>query len=344
MPLSLMKSLLFLAVLLSTTTTARSNAPQVKLGNTTLIGRDITGLKQDFFGGIPYAEPPLGNLRLKPPVLKKHLDSVIFDASNFGLACLQPDVPTSSVSEDCLTINIFRPSKVRPKTKLPVLFWTYGGGFQAGSSSMFNGSLIVNRSVERGTPLIYVNFNYRLGPLGFPQGQEAYDKKALNLAIQDEIIALEWVQHNIRAFGGDKNKVTVFGESAGAIMSSILYLNSPLDRLARGVILESGSQASSINFPAIRRQSTWQLFVEGVPSCTSTASSNDTFDCLRQANSSGIFAGLLSGIQNSPDAFPFEPAIDGPGGVYPDLPSRIFDNGTFARVPFIAGTSIDEGE
>ncbi|XP_006459019.1 hypothetical protein AGABI2DRAFT_115977 [Agaricus bisporus var. bisporus H97] len=339
-----MKSLLFLAVLLSTTTTtARSNAPQVKLHNTTLIGRDVTGLKQDFFGGIPYAEPPLGDLRLKPPVLKKHLDSVTFDASNFGLACLQPDVPTSSVSEDCLTINIFRPSNVRPETKLPVLFWTYGGGFQAGSSSMFNGSLIVNRSIERGTPLIYVNFNYRLGPLGFPQGQEAYDKKALNLAIQDEIVALEWVQRNIRAFGGDENKVTVFGESAGAIMSSILYLNSPLDRLARGAILESGSQASSINFPAIRRQSTWELFVEGVPSCTSTASSNDTFDCLRQANSSDIFTGLLSGIQSSPAAFPFEPAIDGPGGVYPDLPSRIFDNGTFARVPFIAGTSIDEG-
>ncbi|KAF5350557.1 hypothetical protein D9756_008575 [Leucocoprinus leucothites] len=317
-------------------------AAQVKIGKTTLIGRDIPTLQQEFFGGIPYAEPPLGRLRLQPPLLKTGLDSKSFDASDYGPGCLQPDA-TFPVSEDCLTINILRPSNVTPHAKLPVLFWVYGGGFQGGVSSIFNASLIVAQSVARGTPLIYVNFNYRLGPLGFPQGQEAADRRALNLALKDEIAALEWIQHNIGVFGGDKDKVTVFGESAGAIMTSILFLNSPLERLARGAILESGSQASSLNSHASRREIDWTNFVSGVTSCSSEAGSHNTFDCLRRANSSEMLPGVLNAISKAPEQFAFDPTIDGPGGLYPDLPSRIFARGKFAKIPFISGTNLDEG-
>jgi hypothetical protein len=158
--------------------------------------------------GIPYAEPPLGDLRLKPPVAKNHLNSTTFDASEFGPGCLQPvwtttyyslssmcwmslllvwqDIPADAISEDCLTINVFRPSNIRTEAKLPVVsiafyksrplsvtlvvpiaaildvsvhpnsnivsVWRisrYGGGFESGSSSMFNGSFIVSRSVDR---------------------------------------------------------------------------------------------------------------------------------------------------------------------------------------------------
>ncbi|KAF5350556.1 hypothetical protein D9756_008574 [Leucocoprinus leucothites] len=323
-------------------------APEVKIGKTTLIGRDVTGLKQDFFGGIPFAEPPLGNLRLKPPVLKTTLDSKTFDASNFKEGCLQPvfntpGTPTLSVSEDCLTINIFRPSNLPSNAKLPVLFWVYGGGFQFGASATFNGSAIVAQAVERGTPLIYVNFNYRLGPLGYPQGVEAANEHALNLALKDTLAALEWVQANIEAFGGDKRKVTVFGESAGAIMTSILYLNSNLDKLARGTILESGSQATSVDFGPERRQGNWDNFVAGIASCSSLSGTNHTFDCVRQANSTEIFAGLLAAIGEAPELFGFDPTIDGPGGLYPDIPSRLFARGQFARLPFISGTNLDEG-
>jgi acetylcholinesterase len=105
----------------------------------------------------------------------------------------------------------------------------------------------------KGTPVIYVNFNYRLGPLGFPQGQEADNRGSLNLALKDQLTALEWVQLNIGTFGGDKTKVivalldleqfnsppvqvTVFGESAGSIMTSILFLNSPIQSLARAAV------------------------------------------------------------------------------------------------------------
>ncbi|KDR76954.1 hypothetical protein GALMADRAFT_420780 [Galerina marginata CBS 339.88] len=318
-------------------------APQVKLGKTTLVGRDITLLGLDFFGGIPFAEPPLGNLRLKPPVLKTHLNVSTFDASNFGKGCLQQGGSLAIFSEDCLTINVYRPSGIKSDAKLPILFWTYGGGFDAGESAIYNGSAIVAQSVARGTPLIYVNYNYRLGPLGFPQGQESDNRHALNLALKDQLAALEWVQANIETFGGDKSKVTVFGESAGAIMTAVLFLNSPLEKLARAAIFESGSAATSLEFNAARREVDWQNFVAGVPSCATLATSGNTFDCLRQANSTEMLSGVVNALNNAPEAFGFDPTIDGPGGLFPDIASRLLSKGHFARLPFIAGTNLDEG-
>ncbi|KJA13649.1 hypothetical protein HYPSUDRAFT_195686 [Hypholoma sublateritium FD-334 SS-4] len=318
-------------------------APEVQLGRTRLTGRDLSDSKLDFFGGIPYTEPPLGNLRLQPPVLKTELDVKTLDASNFGKNCLQPGANFTVFSEDCLTINIFRPSGLDPNAKLPVLFWTFGGGFQEGGASQFNASFIVAQSVARGTPLLYVNYNYRLGPLGFPQGQEAANRGALNLALHDQLAALKWVQANIGKFGGDKEKVTVFGESAGAIMTAILFLNSPLENLARAAILESGSPASSSEYNASRRQIDWQNFVSGVPSCASLATSDDTFDCLRKANSTEMFSGINTAVSKAPELFAFQPTFDGPDGFIPAPASEILAKGTFARLPFIAGTNLDEG-
>ncbi len=143
-------------------------------------------------------------------------------------------------------------------------------------------------------------------------------------------------------------------------MSSILFLNSPLDKVARGVvrmlsrsqiiplllliqILESGSQASSANFRATRREGNWVNFVAGVESCASKATSRDTFDCIRGANSSEILDGFLNAIDKSPEQFGFDPTIDGPGGLYPDIPSKLFAQGHFVRLPFISGTTLDEG-
>ncbi|KAF5333757.1 hypothetical protein D9758_016575 [Tetrapyrgos nigripes] len=318
-------------------------APQIQLGNTTLIGRATPLLHVDFFGGIPFAEPPLGNLRLKPPVLKTNLDAETFDASNFGLACFQQGVPAQGMSEDCLTINIFRPSDVPTDVKLPVLFWTFGGGFDSGSASIYNGSGIVAQSLVRGTPLVYVNFNYRLGALGFPQGQEADDRKALNLAIKDQHAALQWVQENIELFGGDKTKVTAFGESAGAIMTAISFLDPDFSKLARAAIFESGSQATASTFNAARRQNSWEAFVGGVPGCANLAKTDHTFACLQNATSEEIFEGVNASLMNPTEHLPFDPTIDGPGGVYPDYPSRLFARGHFAKLPFIAGTNLDEG-
>ncbi|KAJ7111464.1 extracellular triacylglycerol lipase precursor [Mycena epipterygia] len=320
-----------------------NGSPTIQLGATTLVGRDIAPLQQEFFGGIPYVEPPQGSLRLKPPVLKEFLEPGTFNSSAFGPGCLQTGLPLDTLSEDCLTINVLRPAGTPVNAKLPVMFWTYGGGFQSGLSSMYNGSAIVAQSVLRGTPVIYVNFNYRLGPLGFPKGQEADNRGALNLGLRDQLAALEWVQLHIGTFGGDKNKVTVFGESAGSILTSILFLNSPITSLARAAIFESGSQAASALFTAERGEPDWQNFVAGVASCASKATSGVTFGCLQNASTTEIFAGLSAASAEATQAFPWAPVLDGPEGLIPDLPSILFKRGQFARLPFIAGTNLDEG-
>ncbi|KAJ7700482.1 triacylglycerol lipase 3 [Mycena rosella] len=336
--------LLLLSLLTALALVGVDASPTIKLGNTTLVGLDITLLGVDFFGGIPFAEPPLGHLRLQPPVLKPLPDQGTLDASSYGPACLQTDLPLDTMSEDCLTINIYRPTGTPADAKLPVATLPrYGGGFTEGLSMIYNGSGIVAQSAARGTPVVYVNFNYRLGPLGFPQGQEADNKGALNLALKDQLAALKWVQLNIGTFGGDKDKVTVFGESAGAIMSSILFLNSPIETLARAAIFESGSQATSGLFTPERRESDWETFVGGVASCASVATSGSTFACLREANTTEIFAGLSTAMVDATEEFPWDPVIDGPGGLIPDLPSVLFSRGHFSRLPFIAGTNLDEG-
>ncbi|KAJ7923317.1 esterase 1 [Mycena leptocephala] len=320
-------------------------SPTIRLGKTTLVGLDLPTFQQDLFAGIPFAEPPLGNLRLRPPVLKTSLAAGTFNASAFGPACLQiaTSVTPGSMSEDCLTINVLRPTGTTTNAKLPVMFWTYGGGFEIGFAEKFNASSLVAQSVARGTPVIYVNFNYRLGPLGFPQGREARNQGALNLGLKDQLAALKWVQLHIGTFGGDKDKVTVFGESAGSIMTSILFLNSPITSLARAAIFESGSQATLPLFTPERRETEWETFVAGVPSCASLAKSGSTFTCLRSTNTTEIFEGILFAMAAAIEQFPWEPVIDGPEGLIPDVPSVLFKRGQFARLPFIAGTSLDEG-
>ncbi|KAJ7661901.1 esterase 1 [Mycena polygramma] len=319
--------------------------PTILLGNTTLVGRDIPSVQQEFFGGIPYAEPPLADLRFKAPVFKSSLDSPSFNAMEYGPACLQalPGLSLDQMSEDCLTINVLRPSGISTQARLPVMFWTYGGAFVFGQASTSNSSLIVAQSVARKTPIIFVNFNYRLGPLGFPQGQEAGDNGAVNLGIKDQLAALRWIQLNIESFGGDKNKVTLFGQSAGSIMASILFLNPQVSELARAAIFESGFQGTAPLFPPTAGEVDWQNFVRGVPSCASTATSGVTFDCMRGANTTEILQGLALAAAESTRANPWPPVLDGPEGLIPDLPSVLFECGQFARLPFIAGTVEDEG-
>ncbi|KAJ6584090.1 esterase 1 [Mycena vulgaris] len=336
----------FLSLSISVARLACANAsPTIHLGSTTLVGLDISPFQQELFAGIPFAEPPLGNLRFMPPVLKSYLDGDTFDASSFGPACLQTDLSLSEMSEDCLTINVLRPTGTSADAKLPVMFWTYGGAFNQGSSNIYNGTGIVAQSVARGTPVIYVNFNYRLGALGFPQGQEADTRGALNLGLKDQITALQWVQLHIGTFGGDKDKVTVFGQSAGSIMTSLLFLNSPITSLARAAIFESGFPATTALFNPERREGTWQNFVSGVASCASQATSGSTFGCLQNATTTEIFQGLsVAAAEASPTEISiWDPVLDGPGGLIPDLPSVLFERGQFARLPFIAGTNQDEG-
>ncbi|KAF9265956.1 alpha/beta-hydrolase [Marasmius fiardii PR-910] len=316
-------------------------AAQVQLGNTVLTGTN-TLLVLEFFGGIPYAEPPVGNLRLREPVLRPNLGVPTFDATHFGPACLQSADPTSS--EDCLTVNVYRPiDLVRGNNLLPVMVFIHGGGFLAGSSAQYDANPLVLKSISRGTPVIYASLNYRLGPLGFPAGAEAEQKNALNLGLKDQLTALDWIKKNIAALGGDPTKMTVFGESAGAVSIGALLLNSGIENYVRGAILESGGAGTTFTFPASRRQSLWETFVNAIPGCSSSSSS--TFDCIRTANSSSLLLQATdTSVAAANEQFPWVPTLDGPNGLIPDLPSQMFARGQFSRIPFISGNNLDEGK
>ncbi|KAL5529784.1 hypothetical protein ACEPAG_5771 [Sanghuangporus baumii] len=260
----------------------------------------------NLFSGIPFAEPPVGSLLFSPPILRLNPGAPVLNASQFGPACAQGvgfGINASQIQS------------------LILIVWVYGRGFQNGAALQNDETSIVSRSFERGSPIISVNLNYRLGPFGFPQGSETRLRRALNIGNKDVLASLTWVQENIEVFGGDKDKVTVFEVTA---------------------IYESGSPATNMLFDASRHEIVWQTFVSAVPKC-SGAPEDDTFECLRNASTEAIISTTNYVNSYIQAGFPFAPVIDGPGRAIPDLPSKLYAQGRFARAPFITGTCLDEG-
>ena len=220
------------------------------------------------FKGIPFAAPPVGDLRWRPPQPVARWTGVR-QAAEFGADCMQgrfgpppapaaaagapraaaPGVPPARVpSEDCLFLNVWRPADPTARN-LPVMVWIYGGGFTGGSSASPNTSGV--QFAKQG--VVLVSFNYRLGRLGFfafpALSQEHPDEPKGNYAYMDQIAALQWVQRNIAAFGGDPNNVTIFGLSAGGV-SVHSMLASPLARgLFHKAISESGGSGTACSPP-----------------------------------------------------------------------------------------------
>jgi len=182
--------------------------------------------KINIFKGMPYALPPVGAARWKPPVAMPAWKEVK-DAKAFGAACIQPKSRSGSIyanepavmSEDCLFLNVWAPQGAK---KAPVFVWIHGGALTTGSSSepMYDGLKLADRGV------VVVSINYRLGVLGYlahPQlSAESAEGISGNYGLLDQIEALRWVQKNIAAFGGDPANVTIAGESAGGL--SVMYL------------------------------------------------------------------------------------------------------------------------
>jgi para-nitrobenzyl esterase len=185
------------------------------------------------FKGIPYAEPPVGPLRWRMPQPVKPWEGVR-ETTNFGPSCMQTDdVPKS---EDCLTLNVWRPA-ADSATPLPVMVWIHGGALVHGGTSIYPGGALARQGV------VVVSMNYRMGRLGFfahpALAAEAPGDVRGNYGIMDQRAALEWVQRNIAAFGGDPKQVTIFGESAGG-GSVMVHLTAPLSRgLFHRAILQS---------------------------------------------------------------------------------------------------------
>lgn len=245
---------LVLALMLGAGSARAAPAPVVSAPAGAVRGEAIGGL--NVFKGVPFAAPPTGQRRWRPPAALAPWTGVR-EAKDFGPACLQPRMPPGGIyaselpqlSEDCLTLNVWAPKDARGA---PVMVWIHGGSLTTGSSreSMYDGAALARRGI------VVVSINYRLGVLGYlahPElSAESPDGVSGNYGLLDQIAALTWVKRNIAAFGGDPAAVTIAGESAGGL--SVMYLMaSPLARgLFSRAVLQSAYMISTPELKAKR--------------------------------------------------------------------------------------------
>merc|ERR1712070_1248520 len=351
----------------------RAAAPSATIKNGTVVGSTTNNV--DSCSGIPFAPPPTGTLRLKPPQSRTSVfPGGTFTATAPAKACpqfafqvdgtyLPNDIPSDVLGElldtplfqkalnedeDCLQINVQRPAGTNKDAKLPVLFWIYGGGFEAGWASMFDGSKIIQKSVDLGQPIMYVSVGYRVGGFGFLAGDDLAKEGSTNLGLRDQRLGLQWVQDNIAGFGGGPEKVTIWGESAGAISvmdhtiingGDNTYNGKPL---FRGAIMNSGSiiPANTVTTPKA------QTVYDTVVSAAGCSGSEDKLACLRAAP----YQTFLRAVNSVPGILSYR-AVDlsylprpDPGDNFFALsPEVSVQNGQIAKVPVIVGDQRDEG-
>ncbi|WP_442587741.1 carboxylesterase/lipase family protein [Pedobacter sp. AW31-3R] len=302
-------------------------APQVKIADGMLEGRiEASGVRS--FKGIPFAQPPLAELRWKDPQPVKKWTGIL-KADHFGPNAMQKPVfgdmnfRSAGMSEDCLYLNVWTPAK-SGKEKLPVLVYFYGGGYVAGdgSEARYDGEAISKKGI------VALTVNYRLGVFGFmahPElSKESAHQSSGNYALLDQHAALKWVKANIAAFGGDPDKITIAGESAGSISVSA-QMASPLSKgLIAGAIGESGAMIK----PTLAPISLAEAEKNGT-AFTATANVK-TLAELR-----AIPAATLLDLAAKPGAFQTAATVD--GYFLPKLPAEIFAAGEQAKVPLLAG-------
>jgi para-nitrobenzyl esterase len=282
------------------------------------------------FKGIPYASAPVGSLRWRPPQPAPESDAIRM-AYQYGPACQQPAMPelrSFRRSEDCLTLNVFRPFEF--EDPLPVMVWIHGGSFVAGTAAdaRFDGSKLAQAGV------IVVTLNYRLGAFGWlahpALAEDPSDSRVSNFGMMDQIAALSWVHENIRAFGGDPNNVTLFGTSSGATSVALLMLCEQSRDLFQKAILESvpgREQARSMEMA----ESFGKLFFEAV--------AHDSNGLDPRAIESEVLLAAEK-VLLSKSARSFGPARD--GTLVKDDIATGFRAGRQSRIPLIIGSNDDE--
>ncbi|KAH9484564.1 Lipase 4 [Psilocybe cubensis] len=332
-------------------------APTVQLDNGVFTGT-LSGSTHRFLG-IPFAKPPVGDLRYRlPQTIPPYAGT--YDATNYGPNCIQPaaNIPNVTViagndaqnivnalfgalsqpeSEDCLTLNVIRPSTATPSSNLPVLLWIYGGAFQSGSTSVTDGGSVVERSIALGTPVIYISINYRLNGFGFLGGSEVKAAGVGNLGFHDQREAMRWVQTYITQFGGDPTKVTLWGQSAGAISISLQMLvngGNP-SGLFRGAFIQSGGPIPLNDVAA--SQGSYDALI----AATGCSNASDTLACLRTIPLATLKTAINSAGPSSTVVNTFGPGID--GTLITDNPQILVQQGAIANIPFVTGNCDDEG-
>lgn len=374
----LFKTLALTATYASTVLSAVIPLPTAVVNSNQII-TGITEKDVETFKGIPFAAPPLGDLRFKKPADYTGTYQGLA-ASDFRGACMQlnpeklltvlnnviqigsliPNYIQSplydlvqgsiAMSEDCLYLNIYRPKGTKPTDKLPVMAWIYGGAFLFGSTATYPGSKYVQESVAMGQPVVFVSISYRLGPYGFLGGSALKSEGNTNAGLHDQRKALEWIQDHIADFGGDPTKVMIFGESAGAMSvahqlaaygGNNLYNGNPLFTSA---ILQSGGPLPFADVESSNPDKEYTRFVSKC-GCSGLADAA-TLTCLR-SKSSDVLADAFNSYPLAelygilPMFLGYGPRPD--GDILPDSAYNLYNQNKVAQVPLISGNMEDEG-
>ncbi len=296
-------------------------------------GKLINEGKVRAFLGIPFAAPPVGDLRWKAPEPAPKWKGVR-DAMHYGAHCMQIPFPDmifqdAGMSEDCLYLNVFTPAKTKRSSRLPVMFWIHGGGYFGGSASepRHNGDFLPTKGV------VLVTINYRLGVFGFLDTEDLLKEgngSAGNYGLMDMIAALHWVHTNIAKFGGDPENVTIFGESAGSFAVSTLMASPMAQGLFTKAIGESGAALGSglggnSAAAAAMAETAWAQSL-----------GTKTLAELR-----AIPAETILSAAKKAGSLHFSPVVD--GKVLTEPVTETYAEGKQAHVPLLAGWNRDEG-
>ncbi|KYQ90474.1 putative cholinesterase [Tieghemostelium lacteum] len=290
------------------------------------------------FLGIPFGEPPIGEKRWTSPVAIETLGNDVYDSTYQRAGCSQQCIlpagvcPTNT-SEDCLYLNVYTPAVQPDQTgPLPVMFFIPGGRFEMGAANtvIYNSTVVVNT-----TSVIMVTINYRLGALGFL----VTDTFVGNYGFEDQLLALQWVQDNIKGFGGDPTQVTLYGESAGG-SSAALHLTSPASAgLFSKLMIESNPWSlptkSSKELQDLAKKFAGDLGCDvSDNNCLLSASVDDILQAQNKSdNTFTPFAPLLTFL-------PWTPVVD--GKLITDQPIKLIQEGNYNKVPVLLGTVHDE--
>ncbi|MBD3291418.1 MAG: carboxylesterase family protein [Armatimonadia bacterium] len=296
--------------------------------------------------GVPYAAPPVGELRWRPPQPMEPWAGVR-ECTEFGPACPQPDSinpvggEVGARDEDCLFLNVWAPAETdRP---LPVMVWVHGGGCTtgAGSMSIYNGEQLARAGV------VLITINYRLGPLGYLAhpllSAESNRNVSGNYGMLDQIYALQWVQDNITAFGGDPDCVTIFGESAGGLSVARLLISPLSEGLFHRAIMQSGAARGRNRYlredtgtmPSMESVGETLFEALGVADDADPVASARAVDAHTIIETANPQLGLIG------DGTKYGPVVD--GWAVPDPADEMFADGRFHDVPIIAGANADDG-
>ncbi|KAJ5498814.1 Carboxylesterase type B [Penicillium expansum] len=294
--------------------------PTATVKNGTYTGRYNAEYDQDFFLGIPYAQPPVGDLRYRNPASLNTSWDGSADVTTFSSAC-------------------YNFGGIKSGDKLPVGVWIHGGGHTTGSNQdpNYNMTFLVQQSVAAGKPFIGVNIQYRMQLFGFMYGSDVVDSGVGNLGYKDQHLALRWIHENIAAFGGDPSMVTIWGESAGAESTGaqLIAYGGQDQGLFRGVMLESGGPINPYRYNTPKE---WDVYYHNILRATNCTKAADTLACLRTVPVEPLFAIFNSSVAASIPSWGME--ID--GDFIRENAREALVAGRFIKVPVLHGQNHDE--